>query len=119
LRVPAEPGDGTAKLLAEREVELTGTTRFNLFYTRHDDAVQAGTLRHLPVPGAELETDVLPYYTFGGVGSPVQDISPIGRSSFAAALQAGVVKQLELPNGAVMNLHLGARPEGLPSIFRR
>jgi hypothetical protein len=120
---PAAPSDGTAKLLAEityeREVELTGTTGFNLFYVRHDDAAQAGTLHQLPVPGAELETDGLPYYTFGGVGSPVENLLPIGRSSFAAALQAGVVKQLALPNGAVMNLHLGARPEGLPSIFRR
>jgi len=118
---PAAPSDGAAKLLAdityEREVELTGTDGFNLFYVRHDDAVQAGTLRHLPVPGAELETDGLPYYTFGGVGQPVQDVSPLGHPNFAAVLNAGTVKRLELPNGAVMQLHQGVRPERLPRVL--
>ena len=118
---PATPADGTAALLAdityERQVELTGTNGFNLFYVRHDDAVQPGTLRHIPVPGAELETDAQPYYTFGGVGLPVQDVSPLGRPTFAAALQAGSVKKLALPSGALMQLHSGVRPEHLPSVF--
>lgn len=120
---PALPSDGTAALLAdityEREVELTGTNGFNLFYVRHDDAVQPGTLRHMPIPGAELETDALPYYTFGGVGLPVQNVSPIGTAKFAAALDQSSTKTLELPNGATMQLHAPVHFNRLPSIFRQ
>jgi len=36
------------------------------------DGLQAGTIRHLPIPAKELETLVLPIYTFGGVGKPDQ-----------------------------------------------
>lgn len=119
---PAAPGDGATALLAdityERAVELTGTNGFNLFYMRHDDSLQPGTLRHIPVPGAELETDALPNYTFGGVGSPVQNVIPFGRNSFAAALEAGATKRIALPSGAVLQLHPGVRAERLPSKIR-
>ena len=40
----------------ERVVETMATNGFSFFQVRHDDAVQAGTLRHMPVPAAELET---------------------------------------------------------------
>jgi hypothetical protein len=120
---PAAPSDGAATLLAdityERAVELTGTNGMNLMYMRHDDSLQPGTLRHLPVPGAELETDGVPYYTFGGVGTPDQNVSPLVTPTFAAALQQGTVKRLEMPNGSILQLHSGVLPERLPSVLHR
>jgi hypothetical protein len=74
----AAAGDGAAALLGyieyEREIELHNSSGFTFEQRRHIDGVQAGTLRHLPIPAKELETLALPIYTFGGVGSPVQNI---------------------------------------------
>lgn len=117
----AAPTDGAAALLAdityERQVELTGTSGMNLFYVRHDDAVQAGTLRHMPVPGAELETDVVPYYTFGGVGTPDMNVSPLGTPSLAAVLERSAVKTIALPNGRLLQLHDGVHAERVPGVL--
>jgi hypothetical protein len=52
----------------EREIELLNTNGFDHFRRRHVDGLQAGTVRHLPIPAKELETLVKPVYTFGGVG---------------------------------------------------
>jgi hypothetical protein len=114
----ATPADGQAALLAdilyEREVELMGTNGFNLFFTRHADALQDGTIRHLPVPASELEILTLPIYTFGGVGQPVANISPIGSSLLAVDPSTAVpTKTIVLPNGRSLTLHSGVRPERL------
>lgn len=55
----------------ERQVELLFTNGFDLFWARHGltDRLQPGTWRHLPLPAKELETLVLPIYTFGGAGN--------------------------------------------------
>ena len=70
----ATAAEGAAQLLAyidyEREIELHASSGFTLFQRRHVDGLQAGTWRHLPIPAKELETLVLPIYTFGGVGKP-------------------------------------------------
>lgn len=71
---PATAAQGAAQLLAyieyEREIELHNSSGFTLMQRRHVDGLQAGTYRHLPIPAKELETLVLPIYTFGGVGKP-------------------------------------------------
>lgn len=100
---PMTAASGSAALLAaityERVVELMGTSGTTFFALRHDDALQSGTLRHLPVPAAELEQDGLPVYTFGGVGLPVQNVIPVGSGRFTAALQNPSAKTIVLPNG--------------------
>lgn len=57
----------------ERDVELLSTNGFELPRARQDMAgvvrLQAGTIRHLPIPARELETLALPIYTFGGPGN--------------------------------------------------
>lgn len=83
---PATAADGKAGLLAklyyERQVELFNTSGVELWDGRRTDRVQAGTVRHLPVPAKELEILRLPIYTFGGVGKPDRNIS----ESFNVAL---------------------------------
>lgn len=83
---PADAAEGAAGLLAklyyERQVELFNTSGVELWDGRRTDRVQAGTVRHLPVPAKELEILRLPIYTFGGVGKPDRNIS----ESFNVAL---------------------------------
>lgn len=70
----ATAAEGADKLLEyidyERDVELLNTSGMVFFRRRHVDGLQAGTIRHLPIPAKELETLALPIYTFGGVGRP-------------------------------------------------
>lgn len=70
----AVAADATALLAAidyERDVELLNTGGFiHLVDGRRYERLQAGTIRHLPIPAAELEVLGLPVYTFGGVGLP-------------------------------------------------
>lgn len=73
--LPAATGaESDATLLGyidyERDIELLNTNGFDHFRRRHVDGLQAGTVRHLPIPAKELETLQLPIYTFGGVGLP-------------------------------------------------
>jgi hypothetical protein len=107
---PMTAASGTTALLAaityEREVETMGTSAMTFFQLRHDDALQAGTLRHLPVPAAELENDGLPIYTFGGVGSPVQDLLPSTSTRFSSSLLGTSTKTMELPSGRLLTLHM-------------
>lgn len=57
-------------IFAERDIEL-GRTEFALSFTdmRRKDALQIGTILHLPVPADELTTVGIPVYTFGGVAN--------------------------------------------------
>jgi hypothetical protein len=56
-------------ILYERDIELMATgPGLPMYDHRRFDALQAGTLRHLPVPAKELEVLQLPLYSFGGVG---------------------------------------------------
>jgi hypothetical protein len=57
-------------IFAERDIEL-GRTEFGLpFYDmRRKNALQKGTLLHMPVPADELVNLGLPVYTFGGVAN--------------------------------------------------
>ena len=70
----ATAAEGATKLLEyidyEREIELLNSSGMAFFRRRHVDGLQAGTVRHLPIPAKELETLQLPIYTFGGVGRP-------------------------------------------------
>jgi hypothetical protein len=114
---------GTAALLAaityEREVETMGTSAMTFFQLRHDDALQPGTLRHLPVPAAELENDGLPIYTFGGVGLPVADLTPLTPIRLSATLIGGSTKTMELPSGKLINLHMTtAHPHAAKGPFK-
>lgn len=95
-----------ADILYEREVELNGTDGFGFFALRHEDELQDGTVRHLPVPATELETVGLPVYTFGGVGKPDMNVYSAAPLSLSLALtpRPGAAKQLVLPNGRVMSL---------------
>jgi hypothetical protein len=69
---PATAAAGAAGLLSmisyERDVELTNTSGTTLYWRRAvtDQPLQAGTACQLPIPAKELETLVLPIYTFGG-----------------------------------------------------
>jgi hypothetical protein len=68
----ATAADGTTTLLNdisyERDVEITNTSGTTLYWRRAvtDQPMQAGTACQLPIPAKELETLVLPIYTFGG-----------------------------------------------------
>ena len=85
----------------------------------HDDAVQAGTLRHMPVPAAELETDGQPLYTFGGVGSPNADVVPVtGMSMAAAMLPGGPTTKIATPGGQVLQIAVPSKAEGLSPLGR-
>ena len=84
---PASAATGAAGLLAmieyEREIELHNSSGFTLEQRRHVDGLQPGTYRHLPIPAKELETLVLPIYTFGGAGKPEQNLMlPTGELTF-------------------------------------
>jgi hypothetical protein len=93
-----------AAILYEREVELNATNGFGFFALRHEDELQEGTVRHLPVPATELETVGLPVYTFGGVGNPDMNVFSSRPLSLALAVapRPGVAKSLELPSGRTM-----------------
>ncbi|MGH7688424.1 MAG: hypothetical protein ACREN3_02325 [Gemmatimonadaceae bacterium] len=93
----------------ELEVECNGTDGYGFFALRSMDQLQAGTLRHLPVPASELQVDGLPVYTFGGVGQPdmnmgagLQSAAPV--SFNIQNYQHGAFRALTLPNGTTMNL---------------
>jgi len=115
--------DGAAKLLSaityERVVETMATNGFSFFQLRHDDAMQAGTLLHMPVPAAELETDALPIYTFGGVGSPVANVVPgTGMGMAAAMLPGGPTTKIATPSGQLLEIAVPSKPEGMSPIAR-
>ncbi len=55
-----------AAISYERDVELLNTNALALFDNRRLEQLQAGAFRQLPIPAKELETLVLPIYTFGG-----------------------------------------------------
>ncbi len=109
-------------ILYEREVELDATNGFGFFALRHNDELQAGTVRHLPVPATELETVGLPVYTFGGVGNP--DMNLIGTRqpmSLSLALNANPTsaKAIALPTGQLLKLVTATPKRAKPlSIFR-
>jgi hypothetical protein len=96
----------------EREVELDATDGFGFFALRHMDQLQPGTVRHLPVPGSELETLNLPVYTFGGATQDPTglDLAPIGAGAgqtlalSLAKYETGPWRTLTLPNGSLMEL---------------
>lgn len=84
---PATAAQGAATLLSyidyERDIETLNTSGFTHFQRRHIDGLQAATWRHLPIPAKELETLVLPIYTFGGVGKPDMNLMlPTGELTF-------------------------------------
>lgn len=69
---PATGAEGAAALLSmisyERDIEIMNTSGTTLFWRRAvtDQPLQTGTVCQLPIPAKELETLVLPIYTFGG-----------------------------------------------------
>ena len=87
-RTPATAADAPATLLQyidyERQVELFSTSAPEIYDARRFGRLQAGTVRHLPIPAKELETLGEPIYTFGGttgpdmyVGAPGGEIMPL------------------------------------------
>lgn len=93
----------------EREVELYATNGYSFMYMRHDDKLQPGTVRHLPVPASELETVGLPVYTFGGAVE-----NPTGMNAYVAGLRPlsnmtlgsrpGPRQSVSLPDGTMLSL---------------
>ena len=61
----------------ERNIELYSAGFGIQFFTmRKADKLQPGTPLHLPIPGQQLEVNLMEYYTFGGnVGVAGTDIS--------------------------------------------
>ena len=104
LRATDNDSTFLADIQYEREVELDATNGFGFFALRHMDDLQDGTVRHLPVPATELETDGLPVYTFGGVGNPVMNVAPAGTPLISLNLHPGPTRTLTLPNGQIMQL---------------
>ena len=102
----------------ELEVECNATDGYGFFALRGMDQLQPGTVRHLPVPALELQTDNLPVYTFGGVGSPDMNVVSAGGAGQQLAFnvnkyEAGPWKTLDMPNGMTMQLptpHAPPRP---------
>lgn len=70
-------------IYAERDIEL-GRTEYALPWLelRRRDALQVGTLLHLPVPADELTTLGLPIYTFGGVDAADGENTADGSNSW-------------------------------------
>ncbi len=111
----------------EREVELDATDGFGFFGLRHMDQLQVGTVRHLPVPGSELETLNLPVYTFGGATEDPSgmNLAPLGQVAgqrLALSLskyENGPWRTLALPNGGTMELPTPQRrgPSSRPTKF--
>ncbi|HEX8724429.1 MAG TPA: hypothetical protein VF737_03455 [Gemmatimonadaceae bacterium] len=110
---PLTATSSTASFLSaityELEVECDGSDGYGFFALRGMDQLQNGTLRHLPVPASELQTDGLPVYTFGGVGLP--DMSRITAGTGTAVpefniqtYQNGPWRALSLPDGRTMEL---------------
>jgi starch-binding outer membrane protein, SusD/RagB family len=99
-----------AAITYEREVELVATDGFGFFALRHMDQLQPGTVRHLPVPAAELQTDNIPVYTFGGAVENPTGLNVVPTNAgkqFSADLaryEAGPWRNLALPSGQVMQL---------------
>ena len=56
-----------AAIFYERNVELYCSGMGVEFFTmRKADKLQPGTPLHLPIPGQQLEVNIMDYYTFGG-----------------------------------------------------
>ncbi len=103
---PATTAESDATLLGyidyERDIELLNTSGFEFARARHVDRLQAGTLRHLPVPARELETLRLPIYTFGGVGNPDRLLAPVvGTGTYGLSNYFGEERLLETPKGTM------------------
>lgn len=119
LRATDNDSTFLADIEYEREVELDATNGFGFFALRHMDDLREGTVRHLPVPATELETDGLPVYTFGGVGNPDMNVLPASTPLIELNLHPGQTRQLELPNGEIMQLDVPPKPRRPqpPTIF--
>jgi hypothetical protein len=109
---PATAADGAPTLLGyidyERDIELLNTNGWTLMQRRHIDGLQSGTVHHLPIPASELETLVLPIYTFGGAGKE-QSIGGLGFGTMSRSLlPSGNVRQVALPDGQLVDLHYPA-----------
>jgi hypothetical protein len=105
---PATAADGAATLLGyidyERDVELMNTNGFTLFQRRHVDGLQPGTVHQLPMPAKELETLVLPIYTFGGVGHE-ESLSPLSGATASRSFFPPSDVAVQLPTGQLQTLH--------------
>jgi hypothetical protein len=121
---PLTASSGAAALLSaityERVVELMETNGFTHFYLRHDDLLQPGTAKHLPVPASELETINQPIYTFGGVGLPDANFVPSTGATISANLLGTNGRTLALPNGSSMTLpSVGRHSVPRPTPFKQ
>ncbi len=68
--VGATVNDIENAIFHERNVELFCTGMGLEFFTmRKADILQEGTPLHLPIPGQQLEVNLMDYYTFGGLGA--------------------------------------------------
>jgi len=71
--VGANASDIEEAIFHERNIELFCTGMGIEFFTlRKADKLQEGTPLHLPIPGQQLEVNVMDYYTFGGLGASQQ-----------------------------------------------
>ncbi|MFO7622153.1 MAG: hypothetical protein R6W81_12955 [Bacteroidales bacterium] len=75
--IGATAGEIEAAIFHERNVELFCSGMGIEFFTmRKADKLQPGTPLHLPIPGQQLEVNIMDYYTFGGTeGVAGQDFS--------------------------------------------
>ena len=75
--VAANTTEVEAAIFYERNVELHCTGLGVEFFTmRKADKLQPGTPLHMPIPGSQLEVNIMEYYTFGaGTGVAGQDYS--------------------------------------------
>ena len=65
--VGANAAEVEAAIFHERNVELYCSGMGVEFFTmRKADKLQPGTPLHLPIPGQQLEVNIMDYYTFGG-----------------------------------------------------
>ena len=110
----------------ELEVECNATDGYGFFALRGMDQLQAGTLRHLPVPASELQTDGLAVYTFGGVGQPDMNTTPVlmtgGETQPSFNINNylnGPWRSLSLPDGKTMLLPTPQLPKKTTPGFGR
>lgn len=75
--VAANAASVEAAIFHERNIELFGTSMgLQFFVMRKADKLQKGTPLHLPIPGQQLDVNLIPYYTFGDTeGEPGKDVS--------------------------------------------
>lgn len=80
--VGADPVEIENAIFRERNVECyCSGPGLEFFIMRKADKLQAGTPLHFPIPGQQLEVNIMESYTFGGVGADQEGVPGVDVSN--------------------------------------